>query len=294
MALIPCKNCGNNISDKAKVCPHCGASKEEPVNETETKAAICEECGAALPEGADACPKCGCPIPESSESAIEPAINDELSEAQPKETRKNKKLFITIGIITVVIIAIVAVLLGVQNAKKKAEAEAKAKAEAEAAAEAERISKEYYGNLISAVSTMLTGTIRAEDAAGLVHDVWYNCIYKKKDSATDKYTLDANGEFLGDFNVAISRLYIDSNFTKKIKELMDNQDSVNELMKSLNAPPEEYQNAYNDLKKLYDAYLTLSECVISPSGSLNSFTATFNQADEDVGKYITVMRTYYK
>ena len=24
MALIKCENCGGNISDKAKVCPHCG------------------------------------------------------------------------------------------------------------------------------------------------------------------------------------------------------------------------------------------------------------------------------
>lgn len=24
MALIKCKECGNNISDKSKACPHCG------------------------------------------------------------------------------------------------------------------------------------------------------------------------------------------------------------------------------------------------------------------------------
>ena len=28
MAIIKCKNCGGNVSDKAKACPHCG----NPVN----------------------------------------------------------------------------------------------------------------------------------------------------------------------------------------------------------------------------------------------------------------------
>jgi hypothetical protein len=32
MALIKCTECGNQISNKAKLCPHCGHSKPEPKN----------------------------------------------------------------------------------------------------------------------------------------------------------------------------------------------------------------------------------------------------------------------
>lgn len=38
MALIKCTECGEMISDKATVCPHCGAPIE--------KMTKCEDCGA--------------------------------------------------------------------------------------------------------------------------------------------------------------------------------------------------------------------------------------------------------
>ncbi|MBQ2953764.1 MAG: zinc ribbon domain-containing protein [Clostridia bacterium] len=53
MALITCPECGQQISDRAKVCPHCGFDLNAPK---------CADCGAYLPEGAAACPSCGCPV----------------------------------------------------------------------------------------------------------------------------------------------------------------------------------------------------------------------------------------
>lgn len=40
MALIKCTECGEMISDKATVCPHCGAPIE--------KMTKCEDCGANI------------------------------------------------------------------------------------------------------------------------------------------------------------------------------------------------------------------------------------------------------
>lgn len=59
MALIICAECGNQMSDKASACPHCGASYSAAPAAVEIK---CEECGSVLPDGADICPNCGCPV----------------------------------------------------------------------------------------------------------------------------------------------------------------------------------------------------------------------------------------
>lgn len=32
MALIECRECGNNISDKSKACPHCGCPTAYSIN----------------------------------------------------------------------------------------------------------------------------------------------------------------------------------------------------------------------------------------------------------------------
>lgn len=56
MAMMECPNCGEQVSDKAKKCVHCGA-----VLIPEEKR-YCQECGAELDTEADVCPKCGCPV----------------------------------------------------------------------------------------------------------------------------------------------------------------------------------------------------------------------------------------
>ncbi|HIZ85341.1 MAG TPA: TM2 domain-containing protein [Candidatus Coprenecus stercoravium] len=59
MALINCRECGQQISDSASVCPHCGA--------TVVKEVFCSNCGAKMPQDMKYCPQCGCPNPASPE-----------------------------------------------------------------------------------------------------------------------------------------------------------------------------------------------------------------------------------
>lgn len=63
MAIIKCRACGEDVSDKAKICPHCGTTLIEEPEEVKTPI-ICEECGAEISEGLETCPKCGCPVPQ--------------------------------------------------------------------------------------------------------------------------------------------------------------------------------------------------------------------------------------
>lgn len=61
MALINCKECGQQISDSASVCPHCGAPVVRDV--------FCPSCGTKVPENVKFCPNCGGQIYPVSETA---------------------------------------------------------------------------------------------------------------------------------------------------------------------------------------------------------------------------------
>ena len=58
MALIKCKECGFEVSDKAFSCPNCGSPIEKEI--------VCSECGEKLGPNDKVCPKCGCPVPADS------------------------------------------------------------------------------------------------------------------------------------------------------------------------------------------------------------------------------------
>ncbi len=60
MALIKCKECGQEISDTAKTCPHCGAAVVKDV--------FCVKCGTKVPENVKFCPSCGAPVSSGTAS----------------------------------------------------------------------------------------------------------------------------------------------------------------------------------------------------------------------------------
>lgn len=64
MALIQCKECGHEVSDKASACPNCGY----PIG----KRNYCVECGQLIPEGVNVCPNCGCPTQDNRTHGFEP------------------------------------------------------------------------------------------------------------------------------------------------------------------------------------------------------------------------------
>ena len=80
MALITCSECGNQVSDRASLCPNCGAPVSALSAANEIK---CGECGAVIPDGADICPSCGCPAKAESPQPAQPAPPAQLS--QPSE-----------------------------------------------------------------------------------------------------------------------------------------------------------------------------------------------------------------
>ena len=270
MALITCSNCGKEISDKAKACPQCG----QPVVLTpaEVEAAdpvICQECGAEVPDGSESCPNCGCPVPEKEKPEVPQKV--EVTSVNLPKMKANTKKYILLAVVVAAAV-LIAVLVGTRASQKKQ-------------------LETYEANLKTASSTMLRGAIKAEDAGNLIKSVWYNAIYEERDTKTDKYTRP-NGYFLDDFNDALGNLFADSDFRSTISTIQSNQDSVARLMKELKNPPEEYEEAYEALKKYYDAYTALTNLVTNPSGSLQTFSQSFNSADSEVANRYGAMKMY--
>ena len=87
-------------------------------------------------------------------------------------------------------------------------------------------------------------------------------------------------------------MYSDSSFSLQISGIEDNQDTVNSLMKKLKNPPDEYEDAYEAVTELYDAYLTLTNLVTDPSGSLQTFSSNFNDADSETVKCFNGVKMY--
>jgi ribosomal protein L37E len=87
MALVKCRECGDQVSDQAHSCPHCGVPdpgmdvknyyKEFNAPSTETDTVSCRECGKDLAENTDTCPHCGAPDP-----GTEDYVTPEISQAQ--------------------------------------------------------------------------------------------------------------------------------------------------------------------------------------------------------------------
>lgn len=98
MGLTNCPKCGDTISEKATVCPHC-KSKLSLSN-----LIMCEDCETEYDSNLPACPKCGCPKPIVNEKA-------------QKKKHKSTIFFITL------VVLVIMVVLGCNITQKAKEAE---------------------------------------------------------------------------------------------------------------------------------------------------------------------------
>ncbi|SFG57611.1 zinc ribbon domain-containing protein [Oribacterium sp. WCC10] len=272
MAMIVCPGCGEQISDKAKKCIHCGYILKEDSPK------LCPECGAELEDGASICSKCGCPIEEAK-----PEAKDQIPQ-QVEVTKVNIASPINKKSIIMAMVALV-VVVGIIFGVKKVQ-------EDKAVQEAAKLSADYGENLKNISYLMLSGASDAEECGNLIKSVWSNAIYEKRDATTDKYTRP-KGYFPDDFNVALGNLFGDSSFQSKIDNIESNQKSVTSAMKDMKNPPEEWEDAYDDLQTFYDSYLDLTNQVINPTGSLQTFADNFNTADTAVANAYSRMKLHF-
>ena len=291
MAIIDCPFCGKQISDKATECVHCGAAipVEGAVGETpdQVARAACPECGNPVDDGAQACPNCGFPVapaaPEAQgdqpeEPAPETASADGAKGLEQRKV-KSKTLLIVIAAAVVVIAAIVigfAVSAHQEQVRKDEEAAA-----AQAAAEKEEADRkaahnQYIDDLNTSMMLMLSGAAAAEDLGNITNNVWHSAIWERSEDGWDE---SIRKYYSDDFNDALSKLYADPDTVNAVKNIKSNQDEVSALDKKLKDPPEGFANAYSAYEDMHDAYIKLTKLATSPTGSYQTYSSDFRQAD---------------
>lgn len=272
MAIIQCPNCRGQISDKARKCVHCGTVF------TSEKKELCAECGAELEDGAAMCFQCGCPV-EAAGRMMSVDFR-QMGTIGSSKTNEGTKRIILAVVVLVIVLMVIAIGILFHRAKKEFEEAMRFSQEKEVAEENARRSQEYSDNFQLVTDTMLSGAVDAENCCNLIVDVWNNAIWEKEDKVTDRYTRP-DGHFVEDFNDALNNLFADSEFSLQIDNIVENQKTVNSIVGRLKNPPEEYKSAYESLSKCYDAYLTFTNLAINPTGSLNTFSEDFSDADTE-------------
>ena len=88
----------------------------------------------------------------------------------------------------------------------------------------------------------------------------------------------------------LSSIYLFS--TKRNMIVQIKQKSILNMMKEMKNPPSKHKDAYKALLALYDEYNDFSSLVINPTGSLQSFTEEFNEADKSLADYCDKIKMY--
>lgn len=294
MALISCPNCGKEISDKAFKCPQCGYVLNESAIDKQQHN-VCEECGTIFPLESTFCPNCGCPVTQL-------------------KTTKKKSMVIPMLVIIAVILAAVFGIRQYQNKRLaiaesiaaseaesiRAESEAESIAESESVSIAESIAESvaksvaesskaaelanYKFDFVGAVITIDEGIEQAETDGYLIRSVWGNSIKQTSDPKTDKFTKQDNGTgaFYSDFNDALNALFADDDFNNDLTFIYGNQKEVDTYMKKLKNPPDEFSEEYDALKKYHESYMALTNMVLNPLGSYNSYSEELNATLKEV------------
>ena len=100
MAMIKCPEYGQEISDKAKKCVHCGKILIEDKPATK----ICSDCGKENPIDATECIHCGCPFEE--DATVETPVQTAPVEKPKKDLKK-----IIIPIVAAVVVVVVGLIV---------------------------------------------------------------------------------------------------------------------------------------------------------------------------------------
>lgn len=284
MAIIECPNCRGQISDRARKCVHCGT-----VFIPEEKK-FCAECSTELEDGAAVCLRCGCPVGADSGGMVS-VDSRQMGTLGSKERGSGLKWIY--AIVMALVIVLMAFVIGILWHRVRIATEEVMRLRQQMKAEEENIQRgqEYLDNLQLVTDTMLAGAADAENCCNLIVQVWNNAIWEKEDDTTDQYTRP-DGNFVEDFNDALNNLFADPEFGLQIDNIVENQAIVNSIVGQLKNPPEEYKSAHESLSKCYDAYLTFTGLAVNPTGSLNTFSEDFDNADKEFLHCYHVMEFY--
>lgn len=212
----------------------------------------CPECGRMVSDEAESCPQCGYV----------------LSKEGDKPSGKGTLILISAIVVVLIAIALVSVYFVRLNARKN-----------------------YIENLSAIRTDMLSTGIKAEEAATLVHDVWYNTIFKKSDAVTNKYAIlsykydsenfyYSDRDFNSDFNQSLQSLFRDDEFSHQISVIRVEYERISKKYGELQNPPDGLELCYSTLGEMYNAFQVVVRSATDPSGNLTSYTSAYREAED--------------
>lgn len=140
-------------------------------------------------------------------------------------------------------------------------------------------SDDYYQKLYDFGALTLSGGAVAEKAGNMIKSVWYNTIYEKYSPETLQYTTKDGGGYHDDFNTAIS-LYLSSDeYIQYAAILKINLADADKSYLEIKDPPKGCEDAFEIVKVMYDNYEVLVGSALNPTGSLQTYSESFNAAD---------------
>ena len=253
MAMMKCPGCGQDISDQAERCVHCGIDLKNR--------SFCPECGKAVTDGEDVCPNCGFPLnrakkPDEDPVYYEPA-DDEDADSFPrnepgKKKKKKRKGTWFIPFIVLVLLFVVPVMALLDD-------------------------QEYTDNFNHVSEIYNSQLDNLNGTKELLIKTWSNAIFKQRDPKTDPYTRP-NGVFVSDFNTALENLYSDPDFAEKIQSMHDAKIELIQLRKELEDAPSRYEDLEPVILRYIDAIVDAITLVESPNGSLKDISENIGDA----------------
>lgn len=221
-------------------------------------------------------------------------VSESEDEASGKATDSNKKPHKKLSKRTIIVISVVAAVLvicavvaGVQQ--QRAEEERQQEIAAEKAAEAarekkEKEHKEYVDNLNQAVYLMILGASESETSCSLTIKVWNAAVFDEWDETTSPYKAS-------DFNDALAKLMQSKEYQDRAAQIETYSQSVSSTMGDLTNPPDDCKEAYETLKSMYRDYSSLASMATNPSGSLQTYSSSYRQTDDDLLEDYNLIQT---
>jgi type II secretory pathway pseudopilin PulG len=208
--------------------------------------------------------------PEVSKNT-DTASNETVPIEKNKKLLTKKKKYISISI--VLAIALILFLFSIKIREDKAR-------------------KEYQANINLISTEMINGASQAETNGNLILNVWGDAIQDfHNDPETKKYIVKDDGTYYG-FNSALSNLFSDDSYKKDVDIVKGYTLSVNDLMKKLKNPSKEYEEAYDQVKSTYNAYIEFTSLINDPTGSYSSFSEAFNSKDTALSSEYQKLQLY--
>lgn len=251
MSLIRCKECGHEISDKAKACPYCGAPVENEVEFSETG-----ESGEDSPKNETKC-----------ENENKEECGDTEEPAKDASKSKRKKIII----ICIIAAAVIAVSVIGYNVHKS---------------NVEQATLEQYNSDIydyEAKAADLGADCAAID--DLTVHVWYNCMFEEDDKTTNKYT-KKNGVFYDDFNDALQSLFESNKYTNLKSNIETKKAKLDDLYSAVQDSSAGTQEEYDAVKALNEVAGDFYTVATTPTGSYDDYsTEAIKAGNSFMSKY---------